>query len=215
MTAANVLIYVALIGYILYRRVQGRPVKEGRALFVLPVVLIVIGYGDVTHGAAIKASEITLIVIGAVISLGLGLLRGRADKLTDRDGSPFVQWGAASVLLFVGNLAAKLVLDVIGLAAGSSGSAVGKSLLLTFGLTLLGEAIVLRMRTSGATGFLAAPRATAGPPRQPRAERFTEAPTPETTQVRRSASERDGGLVEGLARHHERHVERHQRRRGR
>jgi hypothetical protein len=147
MTAANILIYLALIGYILYLRVQGRPVKAGRRLFVLPVALVVIGFADVTQGASVKPIEVVLTVIAAAVSLGLGLLRGRADRLTERDGAPFVQWTAVSLALFFANLAAKLVLDLIGVAAGSSSSAAEKSLLFTLGLTLLGEAIVLRLRT--------------------------------------------------------------------
>jgi hypothetical protein len=150
MTVGSIIIYVALIGYIGYRRVQGQPVKASRQLFVLPVVLVVLGYFDVAHGG-MKSIAITLTVIGAAAAFGLGLLRGRADKLSDRNGYPFMQWGTVSLLLFAGNIAVKLVLDLIGLTAGSSGSAVGKSLLLTFGLTLLGEAIVIWTRTQGAT----------------------------------------------------------------
>ena len=160
MTATNILVYVALIGYVLFKRVQGQPVAAPKRLFGLPIILIVLGYGDVTHGGTMKPVEIALTVIGGALSLGLGLLRGRADKLSDRDGSPFVKWGAASLILFVGNLAAKLVLDLIGVAAGSTTSAVGKSLVLTLGLTLLGEAAVLWVRSGGATGLLDEPRAT-------------------------------------------------------
>jgi hypothetical protein len=175
MTVANILIYVVLIGYILFKRVQGQPVKAGRSLFVLPVLLVVLGIGDVTQGATVKPLEITLTVIGATIAFGLGLLRGRADKLSDRNGYRFVQWGAASLILFAGNIAAKLMLDLIGLAAGSSGSVVGKSLLLTFGLTLLGEAIVIWIRTGGATGLLNPPAATTAPPRRASPDRVADA----------------------------------------
>jgi hypothetical protein len=42
------------------------------------------------------------------------------------------------------------VLDVIGVAAGETFATAGKSLIFTLGLTLVGEAIVLSMR-SGAT----------------------------------------------------------------
>jgi len=186
MTVANILIYIALIGYILFKRVQGQPVKMGRKLFILPVLLVVIGYGDLVNGSGLKPIEITLTVIGGVLSLGLGALRGRADKLSTRDGSPFVQWGTASLLLFVGNIAAKLVLDLIGVAAGSSSSAVGKSLVLTFGLTLLGEAIVIWARTGGATGLLNPPRTSSDglgrvtPPRgpSPRYQTNDQATTP-------------------------------------
>jgi hypothetical protein len=207
MTAANVLIYVALIGYILYLRVRGRPVKEGRGLFVLPVLLIVLGSGDVTRGASAKPLEVVLTVVAGAISLGLGLMRGRVDKLSERNGAPFVQWGAASLLLFVGNLVTKLILDAIGLAAGSAGSTVGRSLVLTLGLTLLGEAIVLWMRTAGRSRV-------SNPP--------TPAPTPEArwsnsghdsevnepVAVAASGAARNVGRA--LAGHHERHRQRHQ-----
>jgi hypothetical protein len=49
------------------------------------MILNILGYGDVTSGPAMKP-----IVISGALSLGLGLLRGRADQLFDRDGSPFV-----------------------------------------------------------------------------------------------------------------------------
>jgi hypothetical protein len=153
MTAGNILLYIALIGYVLFKKMQGQPLKEGKRLFVLPVLMIVIGYGDLTDGH-MKSIAITITAIGAIVSLALGALRGRADKLSTRDGAQFVQWTGLSLALFGGNIAAKLVLDLIGIAAGSTASAVGKSLVFTLGLTLLAEAIVLLVRSGGAAGLL-------------------------------------------------------------
>jgi hypothetical protein len=218
MTAGNILIYLALIGYILYRRIQGQPVKEGRRLFVLPVLLIILGFGDVS-GGTMKPVEVALTVIAGAICLALGLLRGQADKLSERDGAPFVQWGRTSVMLFVGTLAVKLVLDVIGIAAGSSGSAVGKSLPLTFGLTLLGEAVVLWTRTGGAALSVgparsAATRATVTQPRQRQAVAAMSEPEATVSAVTPAR-----GVGDALLSHHEahraRHAERHNRRHGR
>jgi hypothetical protein len=195
-----------LIGYILYQRVQGRPVKEGRKLFVLPVLLIILGFGDVTQGASAKPLEVTLTVIAGAISLGLGLMRGRVDKLSERNGAPFVQWGAASLLLFVGNLLTKVVLDIIGLAAGSAGSAVGKSLVLTLGLTLLGEAIVLWMRTGGARR-VSYPPAGASETRRSHGDHAGEvAGVVSGAASGGAAAQHVGGA---LASHHERHKQRH------
>jgi hypothetical protein len=184
MSVLNILVYVALIGYVMVKRVHGQPVATPKRLFALPIILTVLGYGDVTSGAAMKPIEITLTMIGGALSLGLGLLRGRADQLFVRDGSQFVKWGAASLILFVGNLVVKLVLDLIGVASGGSTSAVGRSLLLTFGLTLLGEAIVVWMRTGGATGLLNPPRATTAQPRQPSPDRFTDVSPPAEPSIR-------------------------------
>ncbi len=162
MTAVNVLLYVALIGYVLFKKVQGQPVAAPKKLFALPVILIVVGFGDITHGGTLKPIELTLTVIGAAVSLGLGCLRGGADKLSTREGAAFVQWTATSLALFFGNLLAKLALDLVGVAAGGTFSAVGKSLVLTFGLTLLGEAAVIWIRTGGATARLNQPPASGG-----------------------------------------------------
>ena len=149
MTFANVLIYVALIVLVLARRFRGHPIGNVKKLFALPVVVTIIGFLDLSHGK-LKPLALTLIVVGAIVSLGLGSLRGRADKVSERDGSAYVQWGVVSLILFCVNITAKLVLDLIGVAAGEAFSTAEKSLIFTLGLTLAGEAIVLSMR-SGAT----------------------------------------------------------------
>lgn len=63
---------------------------------------------------------------------------------------PHVQWTWLSLGLFAANLAAKLVLDLAGVAAGQTAAAAGHSLLLTLALTLLGEAAVIWYRCGGA-----------------------------------------------------------------
>jgi hypothetical protein len=151
MTLANIAVYVALIVFLLYRKVIGQPLTAPKKLFALPILVTIIGYGDISH-AGMKPAEITLTAIGAALSLGLGLVRGGTDKLSVKDGSPFVRWGVVSLTLFVANLVAKLVLDLIGVAMGGTTSEVGKSLVFTLGLTLLGEAAVLWMR-SGSPGL--------------------------------------------------------------
>ena len=174
MTFANVLIYVALIALVLARRFSGHPIGNVKKLFALPVVVTVIGFVDLSHGK-LKPLAVTLIVIGAIVSLGLGSLRGRADKVSERDGSAYVQWGVVSLILFCVNIAAKLVLDLIGVAAGEAFSTAGKSLIFTLGLTLVGETIVLSMRTGGAPVGWAPDRVPVSAPRQQAAPRYDDA----------------------------------------
>jgi hypothetical protein len=199
MTLANVLIYVALIALVVARRFAGHPIGNLKALFAVPVVVTIIGYTDLAHGG-LKPLAVTLTLIGGILSLGLGSLRGRADKLFERDGSPYVQWGVASLILFAVNIAAKLVLDVIGVAAGETFSTAGKSLIFTLGLTLVGEAIVLSLRSgtawSGTTRPGAARSGAVGP-----LPRTSEAPAAWTP---------DRVPASALDRHHERHQEHHE-----
>jgi len=148
-TPANIAIYAAVIVFVVARRMAGNPVGPTRKLFALPVILAVIGWGDAAQGLH-KPVSLTLTVAGCAISVVLGLARGRADRISARDGTPWVQWTWLSLGLFAANLAAKLTLDAAGVAAGQTFKAAGHSLLLTLACTLLGEAAVIWYRSGGA-----------------------------------------------------------------
>ena len=62
------------------------------------------------------------------------------------NGSPYMSWSAASVAVFAVNVLAKLALDAGGVAAGGTTAALSSSILLSLGLTLLGEAVVVWLR---------------------------------------------------------------------
>ena len=149
MSALSVLLYVALIVYVLGRKVQGQAVAEARKLFVLPVIVTVIGYGDLSH-AGLGGADLVVTVVGSLVALALGIQRGRVDKVSTREGAPFIQWGVASLVLFGVNILAKIVIDLIGLAAGATLAGAEHSLVLTLGLTLVGEALVLWFRVESA-----------------------------------------------------------------
>jgi hypothetical protein len=56
------------------------------------------------------------------------------------------------------NLIIKLVLDLAGIAAGETAKAAGSSLIVSLGLTLLGEAAVVWYRSGGAAQLTSGPR---------------------------------------------------------
>ncbi len=152
MTLASIALYVALVGYFLFKRIKGEPVATDKKLFVLPVVLVVVGWGQVSHDS-MNAVATAFIVLSAGVAFGMGLLRGAKDKLSVRYGAPFMQWGRASMLVFAANVAIKLVLDVVLVAAGGTAAAAAGSLALVFGLTLLGEAGALWLRLQSSGGY--------------------------------------------------------------
>jgi hypothetical protein len=156
-TLANIAIYVALIVFVVYRRMVGRPVGPVKRLFALPVLLILLGWGDAAKGLT-KPLDVTFTIIGCAISLVLGLARGGTDRISERDGAPYVRWGWWSVGLFAANLIIKLVLDLAGVAAGETAKAAGSSLIVSLGLTLLGEAAVVWYRSGGAAQLTSGPR---------------------------------------------------------
>jgi hypothetical protein len=148
MNLANVVFYVAILGFIVYRRAQGKPVSSAKQLLGLPVLLCVLGYQDLAH-KSLDTVDVIFAVAGCGLSLLLGALRGSLNQLYTRDGVPWVRWGAASVTVFVINIAAKLILDVISVAAGGTTSGATSSLLLAAGLMLAGEAAVVWLRVQG------------------------------------------------------------------
>jgi hypothetical protein len=151
MTITTIAIVVLLVVFVLAKRVRGEAVREPKKLFLVPVAVGLIGLQEVSH-AKPNAVDVAVIAVGAAISLGLGLLRGRFDRVTLVNGSPFMRWSAASIAVLVVNVLAKLALDAGGVAAGGTRSALTSSILLSIGLTLLGEAAVVWFRSQSLTG---------------------------------------------------------------
>jgi uncharacterized membrane protein YgcG len=147
MTLTSVVIYLAVIGLVLARRFKGQAVTTPKKLFLLPVIVAIIGLEDLSHGhAKMRPVDIAVIVIGAVLSLGLGALRGRMNHVSMRDGAPSANWTVRSLVVFIATLAIKLALDAVGVAAGGTFAVLSSSLVFTLGLTLLGEAAVVWLR---------------------------------------------------------------------
>jgi hypothetical protein len=150
MTFATVLICFGLLFALVYRRVQGRPVCSTRQLFLLPILVTILGINELSH-PRLNAMDIAVAVAGCAVSLLLGAFRGTRVKISWRDGTPWVRWGAAAVVIFAINVVAKLALDGAGVALGGTTSGVTASLVLAAGLMLAGEAAVVwvRVQTGG------------------------------------------------------------------
>ncbi len=173
MTFTAIAIYLAIIGFILFRRLRGEAVPDPKKLFVLPVIVGAIGLENISHAKA-NAIAIGVIVAGSALSLGLGALRGRLDRLSIVNGAPYMAWTAGSVVILVVNVLLKLVFDVSGVAAGGTKTALTGSILLSLGLTLLGEAAIIWVRAQSLTTGGAPEPQYRGPVQQ--AERPTRRP---------------------------------------
>jgi hypothetical protein len=145
MAWTSIVIAVGVIVFVVARRVRGEAVPAPKKLFLLPLVVGAIGLQTLTH-AKPNAVAIGVIAAGGVVSLALGLLRGRLDKISVVNGVPSMAWTAGSVAVFVVNVLFKLALDAGGVAAGGTRSALTASILLSLGLTLFGEAVVVWQR---------------------------------------------------------------------
>jgi hypothetical protein len=161
---ANIVFYAGLLIFLVYTRVQGRPIGTTKQLFLLPGIITILGVEALSH-PRLNGIDIAVAVAGCALSLGLGALRGTRVKVSRRNGTPWVQWGAAAVAIFALNIVAKLALDVAGVALGGTTSGVTASLVLAAGLMLVGEAAVvwIRLQIEGPYGTDRIDPTTCGP----------------------------------------------------
>jgi hypothetical protein len=169
-SVSTIAIYVLLIGFVLYKRMTPQPVGTPKKLLLLPGVLTLIGVTDLSH-AHLDHVDVAVTVVAAIVSLVGGAARGAVDKFGTQNGFLSVRWGAASVIALAATLATRVLIDVVGIAAGGTGAGSSKSLLFTLGLTLLAEAGVIHLRARSSGVPIAPVVVTAGRRRSARSAR--------------------------------------------
>jgi hypothetical protein len=141
----EIVLILTAVGYLLVRRMMGEPVQAKRML-ILPVVLTLIGLSDVS-GQARTPLSLLFVVATAAISIAIGALRGVSVRISERDGLAFVRYTGVTVVLWVVNLAIKFGANlVLGAIDPKDAGAVSNSLLLTLGLGILAEGLVVLYR---------------------------------------------------------------------
>lgn len=148
-TPIEILLVVALVGYMLVRRLLGEPAQAKRML-LLPAVLAVIGLssaGDVLHDSA----QLGFLVVTTLVSVGIGGLRGLSIRVFVRDGIVNMRYTGMTIVLWVVNIAVKLGGNFL-LSTVDPHADGGNTLMLTLGAGLLTEGVVVlakAMRTGG------------------------------------------------------------------
>lgn len=139
-TAANVLLYVAVAGLILYKvvykQVRGTLLNR-KTLVTMPLILVAVGgylAAEALPGAS--AAELGLLAVDLVVLAGLGVLRSTTTTLTERDGSTFQKGSAVTIGLWVLTVAVRLGLVALGTALGVAGPLTTASIALTLGVSI-------------------------------------------------------------------------------
>lgn len=158
-TELQAVLFLAIIIWRLVRKMQERPVKTDGARWRLPLILTAIGgfeTASLTRGAhpiTITPADLTYLVAVSAVSIVLGLIRGSTIRLSDRGGVLTQKYTGLTVGLWLGTIAIRLGLDLgASHAFGVAGAVTGTSILMMFGLSLLGESAAVAMRTGGLGG---------------------------------------------------------------
>ena len=155
-TVLQILIVCAVLVLVIAKRLRPRPVKDDTRRWRLPLILLAIGVYTVvktTQGAGkitLDGRDIAYLVVGGVICLALGALRGTTIKFSGSSMGMMQQYTYRTVGLWVLLIVVRLGMDVAGKSAGVAAAVVGSSILLMFGLSLLGESAAIAARLSGA-----------------------------------------------------------------
>lgn len=151
-TVVLVVLVLAAVGYVLVSRIAGRPVNT-RRLLVLPGVLTAMGALQLAGAvsAGIRPQDLGLLAVGLAAAAGLGAARGATVAVSVRDGRPWLRYRAFTLALWAATVAVRVGLTALAHEAGATVSASGPALLLSAGVTLLAEGVIVAHRafTSG------------------------------------------------------------------
>jgi len=165
MSPLSLLLTVAVLVWVVQRQFVGRFVSTRRTL-TLPLVLGVLGLFAIAQ-AHVEWTTAALgwIAVDLVITVALGVVRGYAINLSLRGGYLYQRGGVPTLVLWVLSIGARVLVAV--LANGTpAGPAVEASLLLTFGISLGVQGLVLLARVQ-ADGRPLAPAGTRRANRSP------------------------------------------------
>ncbi|HEY4453315.1 MAG TPA: DUF1453 domain-containing protein [Pseudonocardiaceae bacterium] len=142
--ALEIVIIIAVVIYMLISRMMGQPAQAKRML-LLPAILTVVGVTELS--GVNSATSVVFLVATAAISVVLGAARGFSVRISQRDGIAFVRYTGWTVALWVLNIAVKFGANfALGAIDGKAAAGASNSVMITIGLGLLVEGLVVLYR---------------------------------------------------------------------
>jgi hypothetical protein len=153
MNIAELLLILALIGFVIARRFAGQPL--GSRYLVVPLGVTIWG-GYQLRDAHLTATDIVFLLVSAVVGLAVGAVRGLTIQLYSPDGYLWQRYRLATLAVWGAGILLRAGLAAVGHLAGVH-LAGGATIIVTLGVSLLAEAGVVGARAVR-TGVPFAPR---------------------------------------------------------
>jgi hypothetical protein len=149
---ADILLIVVAVGWILFKQVQPAPVKA-RLLVIVPVVLAYFGTTTTAAKTWSNSTDLLLIVVGAVISVALGVPRGATIRVWVGDEGRWWRQGSKATLALWGALfVARGGLFVVAQATGHQAASGVGPLLFALALSFAAQNAVIAVRVQQGSG---------------------------------------------------------------
>ncbi|WP_328407453.1 hypothetical protein [Nocardia sp. NBC_00403] len=137
-----IVIVVAAVALIV-KRFQGEPMNA-RDTFGTPLILVAIGIYSVTKVEDLDGTDITWLIIGGIVGVTFGAIRGTTIGIFDRDGHLWQRYTVQTVAVWAISM-------VVGFGVGTLGTAMGmhhdaRPATLSIGIGMVGEMLSLGVR---------------------------------------------------------------------
>jgi hypothetical protein len=143
MDSAQIPVIAAVVVWIIAKRFAGAPV--GSKSFVIPAVMVIYGFSQM-HGR-LSAVDIGFLVVELVVALAAGLARGFSIRLYLRDGHLWQRYTLVTLGVWLAMIALRLGFAFGAAHLGATLSA-GATVLVTFGLSMVIETLVVNKRAA-------------------------------------------------------------------
>ncbi|MFC9432866.1 hypothetical protein [Nocardia sp. NPDC057030] len=139
------LVFAIIVGAIvlIVKRFLGEPV-DARDTFLTPLILVGIGVYSVTKVDDLGWIDIVWLVIGGVVGLAFGAVRGTTTVLFDRDGQLWQRYTGKTLVVWGTSIVVGFGISLLGAATGMHHDA--KPITLSIGISMLGEMLTLGLR---------------------------------------------------------------------
>ena len=143
---ADIVLIVAAVAWILFKQVQPPRVKPG-LLVIVPVVLAYFGITTTAGKTWSNSADLLLIVLGAAISIALGIPRGATIRVWAADDGRWWRQGSKATLALWGALfVARAGLYVTAQASGHQAASGVGPLLFALALSFAAQNVVIALR---------------------------------------------------------------------
>ncbi|PXX65544.1 uncharacterized protein DUF1453 [Nocardia tenerifensis] len=143
---------------LIVKRFMGEPV-DARDTFLTPLILVGVGVYSVTKVDDLGGIDIVWLVVGGVVGIAFGAVRGTTTVLFARDGHLWQRYTVKTLVVWAVSAIAGFGITLLGHATGMHHDA--KPITLSIGIGMLGEMLTLGLRALS-TGVPFAPDKKSG-----------------------------------------------------
>ncbi|WP_427174734.1 DUF1453 domain-containing protein [Arthrobacter sp. 92] len=138
----GVILGIAVVLYVLMRRLIGQQ-AEGKRLLLLPAILILVGLLQ-TARTEMSQLNVTFLLVTALASTGLGALRGSTVRIYAHDGIACLRYTWPTIALWTVSVGIQIGAHIFSSSLDPKGGAATQSaVLITVGAGLLAEGLVV------------------------------------------------------------------------